>query len=220
MRFELHFQQQIARRAAAHARGALAGQSDHLPGMHALRNANVKNACCQTHPALGVRLRHAQSDLPGSAVEGVIDIKQHLGVMIFALGAEVRVLRMEAAPASAAHAAEQFGEEVGKIRRLMGRIAMTGKLETGIPVWWRTKLLPGLVAATQLVVGGALLQVGEHRIGLVDILHVRFGVDFFGNIRMEFSRQLAKGFLDLFLCGFARDAKRLVVVLELHVWPS
>jgi len=141
---------------------------------------------------------------------GVLDVEQNLGVMVLAAHAERAPARR------AAHAAEQLGEEIAEIGRLRAADAGTGKLEVGIPVGWRTEVLPRLVAAADCVVGGAFLGVGEDRIGLVDLLHARLGVRRLAQVRVELAGQLAKRLLDVLSGGVAGDAQRLVVVLELQ----
>jgi hypothetical protein len=97
----------------------------------------------------------------------------------------------------------------------VGRKTLAGKLEAGIPVRRRTEILARLIAASQLVIGGALLRVREHGVGLVDLLHVQLGIRLLGNVRVILARELAEGLLEIVRRDIARHPQGLVI-LELH----
>ncbi len=120
------------------------------------------------------------------------------------------------APATVAAATEELGEEIAEVGRITFERPATRELEPGIPVGRRTEVLPRAVAASELVVGGALFGVRKHRMRLVHFLHPRLGVLFLRDVRVVLARELAVGLLDLVLRRFARHAERLVVVLEFH----
>jgi len=78
------------------------------------------------------------------------------------------------------------------------------------------ELLTAVVAATELVVGGAFFRIRQHRIGLVDLLHAGFGIGLLADIRMVFARHPTVSLFDLVGgCGFV-DAENLVVIPEFH----
>src|SRR5690606_24959915 len=84
----------------------------------------------------------------------------------------------------------------------------------------RPEVVAGTIAARlQLVVGGALLLVAQHLVGLVDRLEALLGAGFLADVRVVLARQPAVGALDLALAGRRFDAERLVIVLELHRRP-
>jgi hypothetical protein len=147
--------------------------------MDPLGNLDVERARRQLNMTAGIDLRHTQRDLPVRADIGVLDVEQHLGMMV--LAARMRAAGMEGA-VLAAHAAKQFGEEIAVIagaRQIAGSKSPPGELETGVPVGRRAEVLAGLVTLAELIVGRTLFRIGEHRIGFVDLLHARFGVGLF-----------------------------------------
>src|SRR6185369_9163748 len=112
-----------------------------------------------------------------------------------------------------AHAPEELGKEIAEVGGLGVGKAAAGELEAGVPVRRRAEFLPWLAAPAELIVGGALLGVGEHGIGLVDLLHARFGVRLLGDVRVVLAGELAEGFLDVRRSGVAGNTKLRVVVL-------
>ena len=120
-------------------------------------------------------MRRAQADLPRCASKGIFDLEHDPGAMVVAAPRGVGRTTIRK-PTRAAHTAEQFGEEVGKTRFLTSRKAVTRVLEIGVPIRWRSELLARSIAASELVVGGTLLRVGQYGMRLVDFLHARFGV--------------------------------------------
>jgi hypothetical protein len=68
-------------------------------------------------------------------VKGILQIDQHLGVVILALGAKLRTASLGAAEtATDATPAEQALEEVAEGRRIARRKTATAELEARIPV--------------------------------------------------------------------------------------
>ena len=206
---KLHFQQQVSGRRAPQARLALTGQTDHLSIAHPFRNPDAQVAGLEAAPALCVEFGHPQRDLPGGASEAVLEIQQDLGMMVLATGVAPATL----APA---HASEHLREEIRKVSRFAGVEAVARKFETGIPARRWPEFLSGLGIGAQLVVGGASFRVGQHRIGLVDLLHARFRVGFLGDVRVVLARQLAKGALYFGCRRIPRHAENAVVILVLH----
>ena len=118
--------------------------------MHPLWDPDVQRACLQGDAPVVVGFRRPQRDLPGSAGEGILDVKQHLGVMILAARLEVRALAGSKA-VWASCPTEQLGEEVREIGCLARRKALAGELEAGVPVGWWAELLASLVATPCLL---------------------------------------------------------------------
>ncbi len=147
-------------------------------------------------------------------MECVLEIEIHLGVMILAASAEA-VLLLTAAP----HLSEQLGKEVREIGRFTRIESTVGEFEAGIPVRWWSEILSRPVALAQLIVGGALIRIGQHSVGFVDLLHALFGVRFLRDVRVVFAGQFAEGFLDVGSRGIPRHAENAVIVLILHASP-
>lgn len=121
-------------------------------------------------------------------------------------------------PGLPAHASEQFLEKRTVIALVHGRAA--AELEPLVPPRWRCEALARLPALADSIVGGALLHIGEHRMGFVDFAHALDGIRRLADVRMVFARQLALGLLDVNGSRIAGHAQHLVVVLELHHDPS
>ena len=144
---------------------------------------------------------------------GIGQFDHHLGVMVAAARS------MFARAPAATRLTEKAGEEVAEFRRVavgtMG--AVTGKLEARTPVRRWLKFLAGAVTAAGLVISRAFLRVGQHRIGLVNLLHARFSVRFLADVRMVFTRLLAVGFLDFLRGRSLCNIENLVVIPEFHL---
>jgi hypothetical protein len=128
--------------------------------------------------------------------------------------------RAEAAAAAApscVHAAEQLGEEVAEIGAVRAGETGPGKLEADVPVGRRAELLVRLIAFAEPIVGGAPLRIGEHGVGLVDLLHAALGIRLLRHVRMVSARQLAVVLSDLVGVRRARHAENPVVILEFHL---
>src|SRR5690606_5683017 len=76
-----------------------------------------------------------------------------------------------------------------------------------------------VAARLELVVGGALVLVAQHLVGLVDRLEALLGAGLLADVRMVPARQPAVGALDLALARRRLDAEGVVVILELHRRP-
>ena len=179
-------------------------------------------SCSATRPS-GVFDRRAQRDRALGAAVRVLEVDQHLGVVVLALDA--------AAPARAGAAGRAAPRRTATRRSRSGRSPRAPKelppapngaalaaaeLEAGVPVRRRLELLAGLPVAAHLVVGGALLRVLQDLVGLVDLLEARLGVGHLADVGVVLAGELAVGLLDVVLRRAARDAERLVVVLVLH----
>src|SRR5262249_3597825 len=135
-------------------------------------------------------------------------------VVIFAARGESARLTMTATPANAA---EQRLEEVAEVFRVAAAVgAGAGKLEPLVPTRRRLEFLTRAAAGAQLVVGGALLGVAEHFVGLVDLFHPLGGVGLLAEVGVELPRQLAARALDVLGRGIGCHTERGVVILELH----
>ena len=91
-----------------------------------------------------------------------------------------------------------------------------GELETGIPVRRRSEFLARLPFLAELIVGGTLLRVAEHFVGLADLLESGFSSRLLADVRMELASKLAKGPFDLVLRRAAFQPQALIVVLVFH----
>lgn len=119
MRPEVHFQQQIAGRRASQARCTLPGETDGLAGPDATRDLDIEGTRPELHVSLGVEFRRAQGDLTRGPGEGILQIEQHLGMMVLAAHTKVRVVAAGTKARATPHAAEQFREEIGEFRRFV-----------------------------------------------------------------------------------------------------
>ena len=68
------------------------------------------------------------------------------------------------------------------------------------------------VGGAEAVVVGALLLVGKHGVGLVDLLELHLGIGIVRDIGVDLTRLLQKRALDGPRIGIALDAQHLVVV--------
>jgi len=82
----------------------------------------------------------------------------------------------------------------------------------------RPEVLPLFQVLAEAVVLRALLRIGEDLVRLGDLLELllRLRLVLLVAVGMPLERELAERLLDLVRRGLARDAERLVVVLELH----
>ena len=71
---------------------------------------------------------------------------------------------------------------------------------------------PLQAGVAEAVVGGALVGIGEHFVGLADLLELRFGTIFLVTVRVIFHGKATKGLLDLFGRSASGDADGFVVV--------
>jgi hypothetical protein len=78
------------------------------------------------------------------------------------------------------------------------------------------KLLACLPVGTELVIGGTLLRVLQHLIGLTHFLEARLRIRLLADIRVIFTRKLAIGALDSILGGVTLDPDDLVVIPVFH----
>ena len=79
------------------------------------------------------------------------------------------------------------------------------------------RLLVHLPVRSELIVFLALLAIADDFVGFVDLLELRFGGFVAGvDVGMVLARQLAEGLLDFLLTRIFCDAKRGVVVFEIH----
>ena len=70
------------------------------------------------------------------------------------------------------------------------------------------------LGSAEPIIVGALLLIGEDRIGLVQLLELLFGVRIVRNIRVHLARLLEKRPLYGSLVGIAIDTQHLVVIFE------
>ena len=189
----------------------MAGQANELPFADPLGDLHVQRALACRKPPFSVELRHAQCHGPRGSAEGVLEVDEDLGMMI--LAATVYTCPVPRPN----RAAEERGEEIAEVptEGLAGRAPT--ELEARVPVGRWVKVLTGLPARPQPIVGGAFLGVLQHLVGLVDLLHALRCIPFLADVGMILARELAVSSLDLALGGRARDAQGLVIVFKLHV---
>src|SRR5262249_10079375 len=109
------------------------------------------------------------------------------------------------ATAGAAHPARVLGERAAGSERVAGRVGIDAGPAVRLPV---------LAEAVVLL---ALVRGGQDGVGLVDRLEAGLGALVAGPlVGMVLPGELAEGLLDLGLGRRARNAERLVVVLEVH----
>src|SRR5690606_24543886 len=154
-----------------------------------------------------VDFRDAQRDRARRSCERIAQVDQDPGVMVLAACPEPGF-----ASEWALAAAKQSLEEVAE----RPAFKTAGKVEAGIPVGRRPELLARLPFLAELIVGGTLLWVAEHLIGLADFLEAAFSSWLLADVGMEFPGKLAKGPLDLVLCRAAFQPQNLIVVLVFH----
>jgi hypothetical protein len=118
-----------------------------------------------------------------------------------------------AAAAAAPAAAEQLLEEVGEVPGVEAAADVAGVPAAGRR---RGRRPVGAVGVVDL----ALLGVGEHLVGLVDVLEDVGGLRVvLVAVGVVLAGELAVGLLDVVLVGAPGDAEGLVVVLERHGVP-
>ena len=113
-------------------------------------------------------------------------------------------------------APEQGLEEIAVLGRFLFAEAAAGAFRAGVPVRWRTEILPGLPVGAQSVISAALLRILEHFIGFADVLEARFGARLLAQVRMVFAGQPPVRLLDVIGAGIPCQAHHLVVVLVFH----
>src|SRR5690606_33621967 len=123
------------------ARSALAGESQMLAGADAARDAHVELALLRDEMAARIDRRHRQPDRSPCATVRVLEVDQHLRVMILPL-ARHRLRPPLLRPCLSHPFAEQCLEEVAVVARLAVERA-AAELEAGVPVGGRLEVLPG-----------------------------------------------------------------------------
>ena len=211
MRGVLDFEQQVAVCACswfAAAKAALAAQPDHLARTDTLGYAHVQGLVVhrnthavavmdrfQRHRQLGALVaprRHAPAGLPTDAAASTPLAEQAFEEIA------------EAAPCTAT------GEDFLKVD------AATWAAATESTGGRLNLVARAITTGTQLIVGRTLLRIAQRLVGLVDRLEFCFGAGLLADIGMVFARQPAIRGLDLRLARARLQAKRLVVILELH----
>ena len=169
------------------------------------------------HLTVGVRLRHLQGQGALGTIDRVLQRNEDLDDLILPTGAKATT----ATAALTKTAAEQRLEEVAEIVSTAAGVASAAKaaelLTEHLLELARVKLLTLLPVAAELVIQLALLRVGEHLIGLVDLLEPGLIPAL---VRVVLGGQPAERLLDLRLAGVAVHAENLVVVLVFHCASS
>src|SRR3954451_23052229 len=199
MRFERDLQIEIARRAAVHARPALAAQAQALAVHRALRDARAQRMAVDLELALrtarGLFERDAYRRLP------VLAGDRHVA----------------AEAAAAARGAAEDAHLLEEVREVdVAQVFLPPGAEAVEPVGRRPEILAGTEPRAERVVGRALFLVAQCLVSLGDLLELLLGVRLFGNVRVVLARELPVRLLDLILAGAALDAEDLVVILVFH----
>ena len=214
--FKHDFQQQVSRCRAADSRTASAGQPDKLTFVYALGNTDLQLMVNVFQPAGRIQLGAAQRQGAAGTQKRVLDVKFNLRVVVIAAHAAAGKFR--APPLRSVRtrrAAKELFKEIAVFSAIVDGVR---ELKAGVPIRWRSEVLRStrLRVHPQSVIRAALLWVGQHRVGLVELDHALHGIAFLADIRMVFSCQLPIGLFDVVSRGRFVNAKYLVIVLELH----
>src|SRR5690606_23131678 len=147
MRAKADLEVEIAGRATAQARRALAGQADALAFGNPLGDTHVEGAGAGQDAAIGAKLGNVQGDGLGRAPVGILQRDLDAGHLILATHPKTASAG-SARPASP----EQRLEEIAELAD--AEVAAEG--EALLPARRRPKLLPRLPVGAELVVGLAL----------------------------------------------------------------
>src|SRR5690606_32809758 len=114
--------------------------------------------------------------------------------------------------------AEQRLEKIAEVLGLASVELAPAELEAGVPARRRSALAVAarLPAPAHLVIGGALLGIVQHLVGLRDLLDACLRILLLAHVRVVLARELAVGALDLVGRGTPFDAEGGVVVLVVH----
>ena len=110
-----------------------------------------------------------------------------------------------AAARGSAHAAEEAIENVVDAKAAAEEIGHVGVVSPAAEAH-------GPLGIAVAIVVGALALIGEHRVRLVDLLELLFGIGGVVDVGMERAGELQKRTLDSLLIGVARNAQNLVVI--------
>ena len=196
-----------------HLAAAVTGRAGALQGEEALGVADLALAAAGgAHLRLGAGLgaaagagfagdRGRNPDLGVLAAIGLFEGELHVVAQV---GAALAARAAAAAPAAGAAHAEEVVEDIGE-----------GGGEIGAEAVAAAALLEGGVA--EAVIGGALVAVLEHLVGLVDFLEAMLAVAVAGIlVRMQLHRELAIGALEIGIGRYALDSQHLVVTALGH----
>ena len=96
--------------------------------------------------------------------------------------------------------AKKTGEEIAETVHF--RKALASRLPKALrPIRRRPKLLSVAEIAAQLVVGGALVRIAQHLVGLLNLFEFVLGVLFLADVRVILTRQFAVGALNFIGAG-------------------
>ena len=150
------------------------------------------------------RVAAADFDLGFGAEDGGLEVDGQIEAQVVAALLAAGALLLAA---HVEHFAEEVAEEVADVHASAeGRTAEA----------WTAAADAGMAVA---VVGGALVGVAEHLVGLAGLLEFFFGGVIAGvEVRMVLASLLAIGALQLLVAGVARDAENFVIVCFAHSW--
>jgi len=145
-----------------------------MAGTDTLGDAHAQRTLAGSDVPVFGQLRHTQGDGACCTAEVVFEIDRNPGVMVFPAHTESPPARLTTG--ARVGLPEQLLEETA-VHAGAGRgVTAAAEFETGVPVRWRTELLPGLPLLAKPIVGRALLGVLEHLVGLASFLEIRFGI--------------------------------------------
>ena len=202
-----HSQIEIARRRAAAAGFALAGDADAFAIGDSRRDPDLEG--------LGLDLAAAgvgglEGNRADGAVHGFLESDEDITLDVAAL----------ACPRAAGCGVLRESIAAGTAEVLLEKIAETGAAEVEFPpgAGCVSRLPPGLGVLpirAECIIFFALLRVAQDLVGFVDFLKLGLcGFLVLGHVRVVFPREFAKGFFDVGAAGIARDTEGLVVVFE------
>ena len=150
--------------------------------------------------AVGAGLHPVDIEFLFAAEGGLLETEDQPGAQVFSGNGGVGVALT--AGAAAETTAEEGGEDVAQVEVLKPAAAEAAGPEVGV-----------YAGVAVLVVPGALIRVGEHLVGLVDLLKLGLRLGVTGvEVRVIFLGQLTVGLFDLFVRGRAVHAQYLVVI--------
>ena len=157
-------------------------------------------------PDRGAGLGSVAAAVLAGADDVELDLAAHAFEHVFEFDLDRRSdigARRRTAAAEALPAAEEGAEQVVDRAEALGLRGEAARAQAVVAV---------------AVVGGALVFVGEHLVGLGDLLELLFGLGVVAvDVRVEFPGDAAERLLDLGLVGATGNPEHLVVVALAHV---
>src|SRR5680860_1061068 len=207
MRGDLHFQIQVACRAAAHAGTALTGQPNALTRRGAGRQPHIQ------------RLAVFETQTLAGALKGLFERDFQARLLIRAHGLETACLeaprsRSLRKPAAAEQGFEEVAEAAAPRSRPETACGMTAR--GVLPARRRAEILPSAPVGAELIVSPAFFGIAQHFVGFAQLLETLLRVRLLADIRVIFARQPPIVLLYLLRSGFAIHPEDLVIIFVFH----